>query len=93
MKEECRKTHRDKLFHGLKCKDEFGKIMEYVDSLHYEDRVDYLYVYEMLRTVRLHRSFAYVRRQASIKLKRRYRLTEVLYNRFLCPTRLINRNS
>uniref|UniRef100_A0A915C3A5 Protein kinase domain-containing protein n=1 Tax=Parascaris univalens TaxID=6257 RepID=A0A915C3A5_PARUN len=50
MKEECRKTHRDKLFHGLKCKDEFGKIMEYVDSLHYEDRVDYLYVYEMLRT-------------------------------------------
>uniref|UniRef100_A0A0M3IJP9 Protein kinase domain-containing protein n=1 Tax=Ascaris lumbricoides TaxID=6252 RepID=A0A0M3IJP9_ASCLU len=57
MKEECRKTHRDKLFHGLKCKDEFGKIMEYVDSLHYEDRVDYAYVYEMLRTVRLLRSF------------------------------------
>ncbi|VDM30021.1 unnamed protein product [Toxocara canis] len=50
MKEECRRTRKDKLFHGLKCKDEFGKIMEYIDSLHYEDRVDYSYVYEMLRT-------------------------------------------
>uniref|UniRef100_A0A0M3IJP7 Protein kinase domain-containing protein n=1 Tax=Ascaris lumbricoides TaxID=6252 RepID=A0A0M3IJP7_ASCLU len=48
--EECRNLYRDKLFHGLKCKDEFGKIMDYIDSLHYEDRVDYSFIYEMLRT-------------------------------------------
>ncbi|KHN87260.1 Tau-tubulin kinase 2 [Toxocara canis] len=49
-KEECRTVHRDKLFQGLKCKDEFGKIIDYIDSLHYEDRVDYSFVYEMLKT-------------------------------------------
>uniref|UniRef100_A0A0M3JDG6 Cytochrome P450 n=1 Tax=Anisakis simplex TaxID=6269 RepID=A0A0M3JDG6_ANISI len=50
VKEECRTKLRDKLLHTVKCKDEFGKIMDYVDSLHYEDRVDYSYVYEMLKT-------------------------------------------
>uniref|UniRef100_A0A915C3T6 Protein kinase domain-containing protein n=1 Tax=Parascaris univalens TaxID=6257 RepID=A0A915C3T6_PARUN len=49
-KEECRNLYRDRLFHGLKCKDEFGKILDYIDSLHYEDRVDYSFIYEMLRT-------------------------------------------
>uniref|UniRef100_A0A0M3JJ88 Cullin domain-containing protein n=1 Tax=Anisakis simplex TaxID=6269 RepID=A0A0M3JJ88_ANISI len=53
VKEECRTKLRDKLLHTVKCKDEFGKIMDYVDSLHYEDRVDYSYVYEMLKTVRI----------------------------------------
>ncbi|CAG9530109.1 unnamed protein product [Cercopithifilaria johnstoni] len=49
VKEECR-TNRDKLLYGIKCKEEFGKILEYIDSLHYEDRVDYSYIYELLKT-------------------------------------------
>ncbi|KAM3716736.1 Tau-tubulin kinase [Dirofilaria immitis] len=49
VKEECR-TNRDKLFYGIKCKEEFGKILEYIDSLHYEDRVDYSYIYELMKT-------------------------------------------
>lgn len=53
VKEECRTKHRDKLLRSFKCKEEFGKIMDYVDSLHYEDRVDYSYIYEMLKTVSL----------------------------------------
>lgn len=50
VKEESR-TNRDKLLYGMKCKEEFGKILEYIDSLHYEDRVDYSYIYELLKTV------------------------------------------
>ncbi|VDO58824.1 unnamed protein product [Onchocerca flexuosa] len=50
VKEECR-MNREKLFYGVKCKEEFGKILEYIDSLHYEDRVDYSYIYELLKTV------------------------------------------
>ncbi|VDM31967.1 unnamed protein product [Toxocara canis] len=34
----------------MKCAAEFGKIMDYVDSLHYADRVDYSFIYEMLKT-------------------------------------------
>lgn len=52
MKEDCRQN-REQLFHGMKCKLEFGKIMEYVDSLNYEDQVDYQFIYEMLKTVQL----------------------------------------
>ncbi|VDM50682.1 unnamed protein product [Toxocara canis] len=50
VKEECRTKNREKLLRSVKCKEEFGKIMDYIDSLHYEDRVDYSYVYEMLKT-------------------------------------------
>lgn len=50
VKEDCR-INRDKLFCGIKCKEEFGKIMEYIDTLHYEDRVDYNFIYELLKTV------------------------------------------
>lgn len=50
VKEESR-TNREKLLYGMKCKEEFGRILDYIDSLHYEDRVDYSYIYELLKTV------------------------------------------
>uniref|UniRef100_A0A1I7YNB5 Protein kinase domain-containing protein n=1 Tax=Steinernema glaseri TaxID=37863 RepID=A0A1I7YNB5_9BILA len=49
VKEECRKDKRDQFFHGVKCKESLGKIMEYIDALHYHDRIDYSYVYDLLK--------------------------------------------
>ncbi|TKR67693.1 hypothetical protein L596_023804 [Steinernema carpocapsae] len=49
VKEECRKDKRDQMFHGVKCKESFGKIMDYIDALHYHDRIDYSYVYDLLK--------------------------------------------
>ncbi|CAD6187685.1 unnamed protein product [Caenorhabditis auriculariae] len=48
VKEECRTSKRESMIGSLKCKEELGKIMDYIDSLKYPDRVDYHYVYKLL---------------------------------------------
>ena len=49
-KEESRTTKRKKLFHGLsKCQDSLDKMLDYIDSLAYSDKVDYTFLYMLLR--------------------------------------------
>ncbi|KIH59508.1 hypothetical protein ANCDUO_10254, partial [Ancylostoma duodenale] len=36
-------------FEGIKCVEELCKIMEYIDSLQYQDRVDYDYIYKLVK--------------------------------------------
>uniref|UniRef100_A0A8R1HXK4 Protein kinase domain-containing protein n=1 Tax=Caenorhabditis japonica TaxID=281687 RepID=A0A8R1HXK4_CAEJA len=47
MKEEVRER-KNVLFHGLKCGSELGKILAYLDSLQYQDHIDYHYIYKQL---------------------------------------------
>jgi len=48
-KEESRKG-RGKLFQGLnKCQESLGKILDYIDSLGYSDKVDYSFIYHLLK--------------------------------------------
>ncbi|KAK0423516.1 hypothetical protein QR680_008183 [Steinernema hermaphroditum] len=48
-KEECRSAKREKLFQSFRCKEEFGKLLDYIDSLKYHDKVDYSYIYQVLK--------------------------------------------
>ncbi|ETN72559.1 hypothetical protein NECAME_04462 [Necator americanus] len=48
MKEEIRKEKREAQFGNMKCKEELGKIIDYIDTLHYHDHVDYSYIYKLL---------------------------------------------
>ncbi|TKR66642.1 hypothetical protein L596_022908 [Steinernema carpocapsae] len=48
-KEDCRTTKRDKLFMTLRCREEFGKLLDYIDQLKYHDRIDYSFMYQVLR--------------------------------------------
>ncbi|WKX97910.1 hypothetical protein Q1695_013534 [Nippostrongylus brasiliensis] len=48
VKEECRTTKRDAMFGPLKCKEELGTVLDYIDKLQYQDHVDYTYIYKML---------------------------------------------
>ncbi|KHJ87580.1 hypothetical protein OESDEN_12643 [Oesophagostomum dentatum] len=48
VKEEIRKEKRDAQFGSMKCKEELGKIIDYIDTLHYHDHVDYSYIYKLL---------------------------------------------
>ncbi|XGW14992.1 hypothetical protein V3C99_000906 [Haemonchus contortus] len=48
MKEEIRKEKRDAQFLNIKCKEELQRVMDYIDSLHYHDHVDYSFIYKLL---------------------------------------------
>lgn len=48
MKEEIRKEKREAQFGNMKCHNEIERIMDYIDSLHYHDHVDYTYIYKLL---------------------------------------------
>ncbi|KAK5975696.1 Serine/threonine protein kinase [Trichostrongylus colubriformis] len=48
LKEEMRTTKREAAFFGIKCKDELGKVLDYIDSLKYHDHVDYEFIYKCL---------------------------------------------
>jgi hypothetical protein len=51
-KEECRKEERSKLFYGInKCEDTLGKILDYIDSLTYSDKLNYTYIYQLVKVV------------------------------------------
>ncbi|MFH4977125.1 hypothetical protein AB6A40_003834 [Gnathostoma spinigerum] len=52
IKENCRKD-TSKLFHGVKCQEEFTSILKYIDSLQYQDKVDYNFIYQTIKAVRL----------------------------------------
>ncbi|KAI6234017.1 Tau-tubulin kinase 2 [Aphelenchoides fujianensis] len=42
VKEEYRRLEfRDRLFQGVYCRDQYGKILDYIDALDYPDRPDY----------------------------------------------------
>ncbi|KAI1709100.1 protein kinase domain-containing protein [Ditylenchus destructor] len=47
-KEECRNEKKDRLVKGLSCGDVLNGILKYIDSLKYEDGVDYDYIYHEL---------------------------------------------
>jgi hypothetical protein len=49
IKEDVRKEKRHKLFHGLKCDNALGKILDYLDTLAYSDKVDYKYIVTLVR--------------------------------------------
>ncbi|VDO49207.1 unnamed protein product [Haemonchus placei] len=51
MKEEIRKEKRDAQFLNIKCKEELQRVMDYIDSLHYHDHVDYSFIYKLLEEV------------------------------------------
>lgn len=52
MQRGIEKGKRDKLFHGLKkCQDALGKVLDYIDLLTYSDKVDYGYIYKLLKVV------------------------------------------
>ncbi|WKX97911.1 hypothetical protein Q1695_013534 [Nippostrongylus brasiliensis] len=53
VKEECRTTKRDAMFGPLKCKEELGTVLDYIDKLQYQDHVDYTYIYKMLEEAAL----------------------------------------
>ncbi|VDM66509.1 unnamed protein product [Strongylus vulgaris] len=48
MKEEIRREKREAQFGNMRCKEELGKIIDYLDTLHYHDHVDYSYIYKLL---------------------------------------------
>ncbi|CAL2032006.1 unnamed protein product [Caenorhabditis brenneri] len=47
-KEECRKEKRHTLYTGLKYTVELNKILVYIDSQAYQDRIDYQFIYKSL---------------------------------------------
>ncbi|KAI6238008.1 Tau-tubulin kinase 2 [Aphelenchoides fujianensis] len=50
VKEEYRRLEfRDRLFQGVYCRDQYSKILDYIDALDYPDRPDYSYIYQCLR--------------------------------------------
>lgn len=48
LKEDMRTTRREDAFSGVKCSDHLMVIMDYLDGLQYQDRVDYEYIYKLL---------------------------------------------
>ncbi|EYC01895.1 hypothetical protein Y032_0103g3525 [Ancylostoma ceylanicum] len=48
VKEQLRKEKRETALGAMKCKEELGKVLDYIDSLKYHDRVDYDFIYKML---------------------------------------------
>ncbi|CAO4360864.1 hypothetical protein L5515_000738 [Caenorhabditis briggsae] len=48
MKEECRKDKRSLLYNGIKQTTELNKILDYIDSRAYQDRLDYQFIYKSL---------------------------------------------
>ena len=50
-KEECRKEKRHTLYTGLKYTVELNKILVYIDSQAYQDRIDYQFIYKSLEEV------------------------------------------
>ncbi|KAL6725287.1 hypothetical protein ANCDUO_10392 [Ancylostoma duodenale] len=48
VKEQLRKEKRETALGAMKCKEELGKVLDYIDSLKYHDRVDYEFIYKML---------------------------------------------
>ncbi|KAK5977819.1 hypothetical protein GCK32_019767, partial [Trichostrongylus colubriformis] len=48
MKEEIRKEKREAQFGNMKCKEELTRVLDYIDSLHYHDHVDYTFIYKLL---------------------------------------------
>ncbi|VDM52185.1 unnamed protein product [Angiostrongylus costaricensis] len=48
VKEQMRSPERrDAAFGGLPCKEELSKMLDYIDSLKYHDRVDYEFIYKL----------------------------------------------
>uniref|UniRef100_A0A1I7UUK0 Protein kinase domain-containing protein n=1 Tax=Caenorhabditis tropicalis TaxID=1561998 RepID=A0A1I7UUK0_9PELO len=47
-KEECRKDRKSTFFLGIKHSNELSKILDYIDSIAYQDRVDYKFIYRHL---------------------------------------------
>ncbi|KAI6186568.1 Protein kinase domain-containing protein [Aphelenchoides besseyi] len=46
VKEECRLPEmRERLFFGVQCKHQFGKMLDYISNLNYSDKVDYKFLY------------------------------------------------
>ncbi|EYC46245.1 hypothetical protein Y032_0403g819 [Ancylostoma ceylanicum] len=48
LKKDMRQEKKNAAFEGIKCVEELCKIMEYIDSLQYQDRVDYDYIYKLV---------------------------------------------
>lgn len=48
MKEECRKDKRPLLYTGIKQTAELNKVLDYIDSRAYQDRLDYQFIYKSL---------------------------------------------
>ncbi|VDL70346.1 unnamed protein product [Nippostrongylus brasiliensis] len=48
LKQEARTARRDQVFEGVKCKEHLMIIMDYLDTLQYQDRVDYDYIYKII---------------------------------------------
>ncbi|XGW14203.1 hypothetical protein V3C99_000487 [Haemonchus contortus] len=48
LKEDMRTTRREVAFQGLLCKEQLMSVMDYLDSLQYQDRVDYEFIYKSL---------------------------------------------
>ncbi|PIO63900.1 hypothetical protein TELCIR_14487 [Teladorsagia circumcincta] len=48
IKEEMRTIRREAAFYGVKCKTQLMNVMDYLDTLQYQDRVDYEYIYKLL---------------------------------------------
>ncbi|EGT56243.1 hypothetical protein CAEBREN_00165 [Caenorhabditis brenneri] len=51
VKEECRKEKRHTLYTGLKHTVELNKILVYIDSQAYQDRIDYQFIYKSLEEI------------------------------------------
>ncbi|KAI6213524.1 Serine/threonine protein kinase [Aphelenchoides besseyi] len=46
VKEESRLPEmRERLFYGVQCKHQFGKMLDYISNLNYSDKVDYKFLY------------------------------------------------
>uniref|UniRef100_A0A8R1DPS7 Protein kinase domain-containing protein n=2 Tax=Caenorhabditis japonica TaxID=281687 RepID=A0A8R1DPS7_CAEJA len=48
IKEECRREKRSELFRGIRRAKELHLFMDYIDSLAYQDQVDYDFLYKIL---------------------------------------------
>ncbi|KAI6197409.1 Protein kinase domain-containing protein [Aphelenchoides besseyi] len=48
-KEDSRTSKRKELFHGLKCADTFGIILDYIDRQTYSDHIDYRHIYQCMK--------------------------------------------
>ncbi|KAK6046461.1 hypothetical protein COOONC_16033, partial [Cooperia oncophora] len=48
LKEEMRTTKRELAFSGVKCTEELGRVLDYIDGLKYFDHVDYDFIYKSL---------------------------------------------
>ncbi|CAI2336633.1 unnamed protein product [Caenorhabditis sp. 36 PRJEB53466] len=47
-KEDCRKDKRSTLYTGIKQTTELNKVLDYIDTRAYQDRVDYQFIYKAL---------------------------------------------